>query len=50
MAATLREAALSLHAAHHAIDPQSSKRVSFGLIRMANIDPLVYGVAYVRSF
>jgi len=41
MAATLRAAALSLHAAHHAIDPQSGKRVSFGLIRMANIDPLV---------
>lgn len=41
MAATLRDAALSLHAAHHAIDPQSGKRVSFGLIRMANIDPLV---------
>ena len=41
MAAGMREAALSLHAAHHAIDPQSGKRVSFGLIRMANIDPLV---------
>lgn len=41
MAASMREAALSLHAAHHAIDPQSGKRVSFGLIRMANIDPLV---------
>ena len=41
MAASMREAALSLHAAHHAIDPQSGKRVSFGLIRMANVDPLV---------
>ena len=41
MAASMREAALTLHAAHHAIDPQSGKRVSFGLIRMANIDPLV---------
>lgn len=41
MAASMREAALSLHAAHHAIEPQSGKRVSFGLIRMANIDPLV---------
>lgn len=41
MAASMREAALSLHAAHHAIDPQSGKRVSFGLVRMANIDPLV---------
>jgi CRISPR-associated endonuclease/helicase Cas3 len=41
-----REAALALHAQHHSIDPRSSntggaKRVSFGLIRMANIEPLV---------
>jgi CRISPR-associated endonuclease/helicase Cas3 len=40
-----REAALALHARHHSIDPRSStggaKRVSFGLIRMANIEPLV---------
>ena len=41
MATSMREAALNLHAVHHAIDPQSGKRVSFGLIRMANIDPLV---------
>lgn len=43
----VREAALALHAGHHSIDPRSSsstgggKRVSFGLIRMANIEPLV---------
>lgn len=41
IAAILRDAALHLHAAHHSIDPQSGKRVSFGLIRMANIAPLV---------
>ena len=41
MASVMREAALSLHIAHHTIDPLSGKRVSFGLIRMANIDPLV---------
>lgn len=39
------QAALALHARHHSIDPSSStaggKRVSFGLIRMANIEPLV---------
>ncbi|MBP6618033.1 MAG: type I-F CRISPR-associated helicase Cas3, partial [Burkholderiaceae bacterium] len=40
------KAALALHARHHSIDPRSSsiggaKRVSFGLIRMANIEPLV---------
>lgn len=33
--------AVGLHHKHHQPDPQSSKRVSFGLIRMANIGPLV---------
>ncbi len=33
--------AAALHAAHHDIDPVSGKRVSFGLVRMANIEPLV---------
>ncbi|GAB4089103.1 type I-F CRISPR-associated helicase Cas3f [Hydrogenophaga soli] len=40
-----REAALALHQRHHSLDPQGGsggrKRVSFGLIRMANIEPLV---------
>lgn len=36
-----RDAALSLHAEHYSVDPGSSKRVSFGLVRMANIEPLV---------
>jgi CRISPR-associated endonuclease/helicase Cas3 len=31
----------NLHAIHHNVDPLTDKRVSFGLIRMANIDPLV---------
>lgn len=34
------QGALSLHDLHHGIDPKSGKRVSFGLVRMANIDPL----------
>jgi len=33
-------AALRLHEAHHGVDPHSRKRVSFGLVRMANIEPL----------
>ncbi len=33
-------AALRLHEAHHSIDPVGQKRVSFGLVRMANIEPL----------
>ncbi|KKW68769.1 CRISPR-associated protein Cas3 [Lampropedia cohaerens] len=40
----LRDAALALHREHHSLDPASSKRISFGLIRMANIAPL-YEVA-----
>ncbi len=30
-----------LHRHHHTVDPASGKRVSFGLLRMANIEPLV---------
>jgi CRISPR-associated endonuclease/helicase Cas3 len=41
VAALLREHALALHQQHHSVDPHTSKRASFGLIRMANIDPLV---------
>ena len=29
-----------LHLLHHNVDPRSGKRVSFGLMRMANIEPL----------
>ena len=36
----LRESALALHAARHSVDPHSQKRISFGLMRMANIEPL----------
>lgn len=35
------DAAQGLHRQNHSIDPRSGKRVSFGLIRMANIGPLV---------
>lgn len=35
------EAALKLHRDHHESDPATGKRVSFGLVRMANIVPLV---------
>jgi len=41
LAVSLRDQVTALHAAHHRPDPQTGKRVSFGLIRMANIDPLV---------
>lgn len=39
-ARTVRDAALKLHGLHHSTDPKTGKRVSFGLVRMANIDPL----------
>lgn len=35
------QAALDLHRDHHEFDPGSPRRVSFGLVRMANIEPLV---------
>jgi len=40
LAALLRDQALSLHALNHDSDPHSGKRVSIGLIRIANIDKL----------
>lgn len=36
----VRDACLTLHADHAETCPVSGKRVSFGLVRMANIDPL----------
>ena len=33
--------AQELHLQNHTVDPHSGKRVSFGLVRMANIDPLI---------
>jgi len=41
LAADLLVAAQRLHERHKAKDPHSDKSISFGLIRMANIDPLV---------
>jgi len=35
------DAAMQLHGHHHSVDPHSGKRISFGLVRMANIEPLV---------
>lgn len=37
----VRDAAMTLHQRHHSTDLVSGKRVSFGLVRMANIEPLV---------
>ncbi|MFD2111812.1 type I-F CRISPR-associated helicase Cas3f [Thiorhodococcus fuscus] len=40
LAPQVLSAALRLHRTHHSSDPQTQKRVSFGLVRMANIEPL----------
>jgi CRISPR-associated endonuclease/helicase Cas3 len=37
----IREAMATLHQRHHVLDPATGKRVSFGLVRMANIEPMV---------
>lgn len=40
LAALVLASATALHQSHHSIDKRSGKRVSFGLVRMANIEPL----------
>ena len=40
-AAQLAPLITRLHADHHSVDPETGKRISIGLIRMANIDPLI---------
>lgn len=37
----IRASIEELHAAHGNLDPETDARVSFGLVRMANIDPLI---------
>ncbi len=39
-AAEVRQACLRLHAAHAEADPVTGKRASFGIVRMANIEPI----------
>jgi CRISPR-associated endonuclease/helicase Cas3 len=35
------QAMVAIHTRHHTVDPSSGKRVSFGVVRMANIGPCV---------
>lgn len=37
----MQDEAVALHEAHHTVDKRSGKKISFGLLRMANIDPCV---------
>lgn len=41
MAAAAFQSACELHIHNHSLDPQTGKRVSFGLVRMANVEPLI---------
>lgn len=43
----IKQAILSQHDAHHQIDPNTKKRVSFGVVRMANIVPCVALTEYL---
>lgn len=47
--AQIQKAAITLHEAHHVVDAISGKRISFGVIRIANIDPCVAISQYLLS-
>ena len=40
-AGRVRDACLAMHRTHADVDPVSGRRASFGLVRMANIDPIL---------
>jgi len=46
---TIARAIEQLHAQHHTYDKQSDKRVSFGVVRMANITPCVEVARYLAQ-
>ncbi|MDH4482976.1 MAG: type I-F CRISPR-associated helicase Cas3f [Rhodoferax sp.] len=41
LATAILQSVAGLHSEHHSLDPQTGRRVSFGLVRMANIEPLI---------
>lgn len=41
VAKAIHQELFTLHKAHHTVHPTSGQRVSFGLVRMANVDPLI---------
>ncbi|MEX1196706.1 MAG: type I-F CRISPR-associated helicase Cas3f [Pseudohongiellaceae bacterium] len=45
----LGECIHTLHDHHHTVDPATGKRVSFGLVRMANIDPLTESAQHLYA-
>ncbi len=47
--AAIENAARQLHENHHLCDPATGKRISFGLVRMANINPAVQVAKYLSK-
>lgn len=45
----IRESIEDLHQHHHTVDPTSGKRVSFGVVRVANISPCVALARYLLN-
>jgi CRISPR-associated endonuclease/helicase Cas3 len=47
--AAIENATWQLHGNHHLCDPATGKRISFGLVRMANINPAVQVAKYLSK-
>lgn len=47
--ALIQQAALDLHAQHHTVDEKTGKKVSFGVVRMANIPPCIALTQYLLN-
>jgi len=49
LATSLREQMLEMHGWNHEVHPDSGKAVSVGLVRMANIDPLIMTARFLAA-
>ena len=47
--AAIKNAVIQLHQNHHLHDPVTGKRISFGLVRMANINPAVHVAQFLSN-
>ena len=45
----IKHAVMDLHNRHHTIDEKSGKRVSFGVVRIANIEPCIESFEYLMN-
>jgi CRISPR-associated endonuclease/helicase Cas3 len=46
---TIKNTCLNLHKIHNTIDSKSTKKISFGVVRIANIDPCIRLFEYLRD-